>query len=217
MGLLISICTKTPQADKKVNIPEWSTDSICSEYGVALRTNGENPHWVPVLLTSLLAWLRGSSCHLLIRCAVFCYEFIRICPFSEKNQIIAQHLRDRILAQWNPSIGEHGINIPEAELKNALEEFDATQLITLTLRAIQKAITVSPVVSRSSHRRVSPVEQLLNYIRKHPGSKRNDLLEALPSLSPRMLDRHLLTLKEEGSIEYLGSRKTGAYYPAATR
>ena len=217
MSLLISICSQSPQADNKVEIPAWSIDSISCSYGVGLRMCGEHPHWAPVLLDSLLDWIRNSSCHLLIRCAVFYYEFIQICPFSENNRMIAQQLRDSILSQWDAALGGNGINIPESELNTALESADATQVIVLTLQAIKKAVTVKSVTHKSPKRRISPVEQLLNHIRKHPGSKRNDLLTALPSLSARMLDRHLLALKEEGAIEYQGSRKTGAYYPAATR
>ena len=217
MNLLIAICSQSPNAENNIEMPVWSAETICSTFGVQLRAFGKHPHWVPVLLDALLAWLRDSPCHLLIRCAVFYYEFIHICPFAEKNQLIAQRLRDCILKQWHPALGDSGVNIPEDELMAALEEPDATQVIFLTLQAINKSISVKTVSRRISKRRISPVEQLLNYIRKHPGSKRNDLLAALPSLSARMLDRHLVALKEEGSIEYLGSRKTGAYYPAATR
>ena len=39
-----------------------------------------------------------------------------------------------------------------------------------------------------------------------------DIMAALPGISPRMLDRHLQTLRESGRIEYRGSRKTGAYF-----
>ena len=92
---------------------------------------------------------------------------------------------------------------------------DASEFVLLSLRAILAALQQEEPTVRPHNRiprKTSPSDQLLAYLRRHPGSKRNDLLNALPELSARMLDRHLQALKDDGSIEYRGSRKTGAYF-----
>jgi DNA-binding HxlR family transcriptional regulator len=104
--------------------------------------------------------------------------------------------------------------IPD-EANIALAATDASDFIRSSLHAILATLQNKPrqqVLSRPSRQQSTPAHQILSFIRKHPGSKRQDLLAALPAISQRMLDRHLQTLRDSGQIEYRGSRKTGAYY-----
>lgn len=172
------------------------------------RTHGASPHWVPVLVDALVQWYNSSPAHPLIRAAVFRHELLCMAPFSIANETLAARLHADILASCHPALAELKLNDP-------LTATDATKLISASLHAILAALRSKPEKAPGAPRarhQSGPTDQILTYLRRHPGSKRQDILSALPGLSPRMLDRHLLNLRENGLIEYRGSRKTGAYY-----
>lgn len=176
------------------------------------RSNGPAPHWVPVLVDALAHWVNESPTHPIIRAAVFHFELLRISPFSTANELVAAHLHRRMLAAFHPALST--FQIPD-EANIALTAVDASDFIRASLHAILAALQNKPrhpSISRPARQQNTPANQILSFIRKHPGSKRQDLLAALPAISQRMLDRHLQTLRDSGQIEYRGSRKTGAYY-----
>lgn len=219
LGLLVEIGTRLPGANNAPETRHFSTDKLCAEHAVlggsgSLRTTGARPHWVPVLLHALLDWVQHTRSHPLIRSAVLHYELLGIRPFSSGNEMLAERLQRCMLADFHPCFSKLEIHIPPQEYNHALAAPDATEFITLSLRAILAALKTQPAERPRATRRTSPAEQLLAYLRRHPGSKRQDIMAALPELSARMLDRHLQNLKDSGQIEYRGSRKTGAYYPA---
>lgn len=173
------------------------------------RKGGASPHWVPVLVEGLVQWYNSSPAHPLIRAAVFRHEFLSIAPFSIGNESLAARLHADMLTACHPDLGS-------TELNFTLTATDATELISASLHAILAALRRKPEKApeptpRQRHQH-GPIDQILAYLRRHPGSKRQDILNALPTLSPRMLDRHLQNLRETRQIEYRGSRKTGAYY-----
>lgn len=55
-------------------------------------------------------------------------------------------------------------------------------------------------------------EQVKEKISENPGANVAKLLDEIPDTSQRSIERILRQLKEDGSIEYRGSRKTGGYY-----
>lgn len=169
------------------------------------RRGGDTPHWVPVLMPHLLCWLNESPTHPVIRAVVFCRELLRISPFSSGNEILAGRLFKHLLSCCHPALASLETNF-------ALAAINETELISASLHAILAALHPKAPSPRTCPRRLSPADQIQAYIRRHPGSKRQDLMTALPDISPRMLDRHLQTLRESGRIEYRGSRKTGAYF-----
>ena len=178
----------------------------------SFRSGGPAPHWVPVLVDALARWVNESPTHPIIRAAVFHFELLRISPFSTANELVAAHLHQRMLAAFHPALAE--LRIPD-EANFALAATDASDFIRASLHAILAALQSKPrhpSISRPARQQSTPANQILSFIRKHPGSKRQDLLAALPAISQRMLDRHLQTLRDSGQIEYRGSRKTGAYY-----
>ena len=178
----------------------------------SFRSNGPAPHWIPVLVEALAQWVNESPTHPIIRAAVFHFELLRISPFSTANELVAAHLHQRMLAAFHPALAE--LRIPD-EANIALAAVDASDFIRASLHAILAALQNKPrhpSISRPARQQNTPANQILSFIRKHPGSKRQDLLAALPAISQRMLDRHLQTLRDSGQIEYRGSRKTGAYY-----
>ncbi len=173
------------------------------------RSEGSNPHWVPVLVAGLLEWLKQSPVHPVIRAAVFCHELLCIAPFAAGNEILTCALHRQLLAACHPELGNVQFT---PEMKHALTAINGTELISASLHAILAVLRRKSPAPRPARHSSTPVEQLVSFIRRHPGSKRQDIMAALPGISPRMLDRHLQTLRESGRIEYRGSRKTGAYF-----
>ena len=178
-----------------------------------LRECAPAPHWVPVLLTGLLQWHHTTPIHPIIRSAVFIYELLKIAPFSAGNTTVAMHLYATLLSPYLPHTSDTAWTDGQ---KEALAAENCTQFIHESLRAILETIsrTSRKQASRPQKHNQQPAQALAAYIRNHPGCKRQDILAALPELSARMLDRHLQSLREQKIIEYRGSRKTGAYYPA---
>ncbi len=221
LGLLVEIGTRLPGHQNSPGTRLLSTDTLCTEHAVlggsgCLRASGPRPHWVPVLLHALLDWVQHTRSHPLIRSAVLHYELLGIQPFTSGNERLAEQLHRQMLADFHPCFSKLEAHITPQEYSQALAAPDATELITLSLRSILAALKTQRPERPRAPRRTTPAEQLLAYLRRHPGSKRQDIMAALPELSSRMLDRHLQSLKDGGQIEYRGSRKTGAYYPAST-
>jgi Fic family protein len=184
-----------------------------------LRETPPAPHSVPVLLNALLQWLNSTPVHPLIRYAVFCYELVSIHPFAAGNEEVALLLYAELLHSYHPALSKRtGVEISEA-LRCAQNEENCSQFIQESLCAILAVLRRTPekrTIHR--HRAVSTgIDTLADFIQQHPGCKRQDILAALPGLSARMLDRHLQNLREQGVVEYRGSRKTGAYFPAQGR
>ena len=56
------------------------------------------------------------------------------------------------------------------------------------------------------------LDAVLNYIKEHPGCRSTELISHT-SYSQTTMDRCLFELKKRGLIEYIGSKKSGGYYP----
>ena len=219
LSLVAEICTLLPMRNTEHKPVNWDTGTLCRRHAAmggqgAFRTSGSRPHWVPVLTNALLRWLQSADIHPLIKSAVFHYELMGIRPFETGNGPLSTQLQRELLADFHPHIAGLEPSVSAHDYEHALAATDASEFITLSLRAILAALRskAAPAARSRGQRRLTPAEQLLVWLRRHPGSKRSELLDALPSLSARMLDRHLQALKDEGRIEYRGSRKTGAYY-----
>lgn len=220
MNILAAICSQLSFAPLRPTIPHLTPESLQRAHrelggdGV-FRSQGNKPHWVPPLIDSLLSWFRQSEAHLLIRSAVLHYELMSIYPFSGGNETLATRIQQTILSQFHPELGSISLVFPRQEYEWAISALDASSFIALSLRAIQQALSRRQPEHDTHHNLAPHAEELADYVRSHPGSKRQDILQALPHLSSRMLDRHLQTLRELHQIEYRGSRKTGAYYPCS--
>ena len=55
------------------------------------------------------------------------------------------------------------------------------------------------------------INDLLEYIRDNPGKRTNDLAKGINN-SKRTIERWIRILRDEGKIEFRGSKKTGGYY-----
>ncbi|MBR5890227.1 MAG: Fic family protein [Akkermansia sp.] len=174
----------------------------------AFRSSPPCPHWVPVLVQALLEWLHTSPTHPIIRAALFHFELVQIRPFDAGNEALAASVHGKLLASFHKSLGK--VEIPAVSTDQ-----DAAAYVEHALQRMQEQLEAS---TRQPGRDtlLSPAERkLVEYLQQNPGSKRQDILAAIPRLSARVLDRHLQHLRETGCIEYRGSRKTGAYYPCS--
>lgn len=220
LNLLAAICAEQPACHRQalpyaLDIQQLEQEHAAMGGEGKFRSSPPAPHWIPVLLEALLSWLKGTETHPLIRAAVFHYEMVKIRPFEAGNSMLAAKIQRHILQEFNPILADLPVNIAEEEYKNALAATDATAFVTLSLYAILAALRERKPVPRrgSALSNRSPMEQIKTYVKRHPGSKRPDIQAAFPTISARMLDRHLQSLRSTGDIEYRGSRKTGAYYP----
>lgn len=220
MNMLAAICSQLSFAPLQPAPPILTPESLQQMHrelggdGV-FRSHGNRPHWVPPLIDSLLSWFRQSEAHLLIRSAVLHYELMSIYPFSGGNEALATRVQQTILAQFHPKFAGISLIFPRQEYEWAISALDASSFISLSLRTLLQVLSQHLPEPTSPQNLAPHAEELANYVRKHPGSKRQDILQALPHLSARMLDRHLQALRENRRIEYRGSRKTGAYFPCS--
>ncbi len=219
LGLVSEICRLLPPEDGRMTaFPlTLTTAQICAAHAAlggsgAYRTTGQAPHWVPVLMQALVDWFNASQAHPLIRCAVFHHEMLRITPFSAGNARLASQLHTAMLQNVHSNLSGVQLDMETFAAEQSLAAHDATEFITLSLSNILQELKRRAAAPQPLHQQNSPVESLVSFLQQHPGSKRQDILAAIPTLSPRMLDRHLQSLRETGRIEYRGSRKTGAYY-----
>ena len=174
----------------------------------AFRSAPPCPHWVPVLIQALLKWLHESPTHTIIRAALFHFELVQIHPFDAGNEELAASLHRSLLASYHESFRK-------VEVPAVLPEQDATTYVEHALHHIYEQLKSATRQAGTSISQTPAEREIVNYLQQNPGSKRQDLLQALPRLSARVLDRHLQHLRETGCIEYRGSRKTGAYYPCS--
>lgn len=174
----------------------------------AFRSAPPCPHWVPVLIQALLEWLHESPTHPIIRAALFHFELVQIHPFDAGNEELAASLHRSLLASYHESFRK-------VEVPAVLPEQDATTYVEHALHHIYEQLKSATRQAGTSISQNPAEREIVNYLQQNPGSKRQDLLQALPRLSARVLDRHLQHLRETGCIEYRGSRKTGAYYPCS--
>lgn len=218
MKLLSNICEKqkihiTEQPELSLQLGDILAAHAAMGGEARFRQSPPTPHWAPVLTNALLQWVNTSPTHPLIRAAVFHYELVHIRPFEAGNRKVAEYIAQVIR---RTVISECSFTLDPDMYNRAMAVTDASEYIHASLQAILAALQQRTAKAKpeTTHRRQSsPLEQLLHYLRRHPGSKRQDIMAALPALSARMLDRHLQTLRASGQIEYRGSRKTGAYYP----
>ena len=174
----------------------------------AFRSAPPCPHWVPVLIQALLEWLHESPTHPIIRAALFHFELVQIHPFDAGNEELAASLHRSLLDSYHESFRK-------VEVPAVLPEQDATTYVEHALHRIYEQLKSATLQAGTSISQNPAEREIVNYLQQNPGSKRQDLLQALPRLSARVLDRHLQHLRETGCIEYRGSRKTGAYYPCS--
>ncbi|MCP4898277.1 MAG: hypothetical protein GY906_14990 [bacterium] len=103
---------------------------------------------VPILVSSLLRWLKDATVHPLVRGSVFHYELEFIHPFADGNGRLGRLWQTLILSRWNPLCAvlpvEHVVRDRQSAYYSALRQSDAagrsTPFITFMLGAILEAL-----------------------------------------------------------------------------
>ena len=170
--------------------------------------------FVPGQIKDLFKWLKSAPDHLLIKSCVFHYEFEFIHPFADGNGRLGRLWQSLILTKLHPLFQHLPIetmvhdNQPEyyRSINVSSAKNDCGIFVDFMLNEILNAMkqhTESDVVESDN-----PV---LDFILKHPGSRANQISDAL-NIPLRTLQRELSRLKAAGQIEFRGAPKNGGYF-----
>ena len=170
--------------------------------------------FVPGQIKDLFQWLKSAPDHLLIKSCVFHYEFEFIHPFADGNGRLGRLWQSLILTKLHPLFQhlpiETMVHDRQMEYYQAINASSAKNdcgiFVDFMLNEILNALkqhTESDVVESDN--------PLLDFILKHPGSRANQISEAL-NIPLRTLQRELSRLKAAGQIEFRGAPKNGGYF-----
>lgn len=151
---------------------------------------------VPGLMRDLLAWLRRSEEHPLIRSSVFHYEFEFIHPFADGNGRMGRLWQTLLLSQWKPLFAwlpvESMVHAHQAgyyqALQQSTERADSAPFIAFILqRILEVCHSHTPQVTPE----VTPqVKRLLTVI--HGEMSREALMQALGLKDAKHFRQHYL-------------------------
>lgn len=107
---------------------------------------------VPQLHSDLFAWVKHSSYPMLIKSAIFHYEFEYIHPFADGNGRMGRMWQTLLLSSWNPLFSYLAV---EEIVKNQQQEYydainlstaqnDSAPFVTFMLEAIKQALDELP-------------------------------------------------------------------------
>lgn len=181
---------------------------------------------VPNLMTELVAWLKKSEEHPLIKSCIFHYEFEFIHPFIDGNGRVGRFLQTAILGKWKKAF--YVIPIENIVWQNQSGYYlalrrssligDSSPFIEFMLERIKEAI----LVTQKAKKKHVGVNVGVN-VGVKLSARDCDLLELLRldrtltavriaetySISTRQAERLLTKLKKNGLIIRVGSDKTG--------
>lgn len=143
---------------------------------------------VPGLMRDLLAWLRRSEEHPLIRSSVFHYEFEFIHPFADGNGRMGRLWQTLLLSQWKPLFAwlpvESMVHAHQAgyyqALQQSTERADSAPFIAFILQRILEVC----------HSHTPQVKRLLTVI--HGEMSREALMQALGLKDAKHFRQHYL-------------------------
>lgn len=191
---------------RSVNVGVGSSDGvahIAPPYGV-----------VSNLMCDLFDWLKNSDEHALIKSCVFHYEFEFIHPFSDGNGRIGRLWQSVILFHWRKVFSaiptESIIRDNQQKYYDALEESgrlgESTPFIEFMLEVILKTIKSS--VNNSVKSSVNTEDKILEYLKQNPKSTLKEIALLL-GLTTRAIEKQISKLKQENSIQRIGSARKG--------
>lgn len=186
---------------------------------------GTLPQYVPESVERLLNWVKNSSAHMLVKSAVFHYEFELIHPFSDGNGRTGRLWHTLLLSKWQPLYAwlpiESMIYRNQEEYYRAINESNAagngTAFLEFMLKIIQDTLvellkTVPDYTSFSFDD--SGTEQkwnlLLPVIQKYGRLTNRDVQKVL-GVSASTANRLLARLCTLDVLEKEGSKR-GTYY-----
>ena len=174
---------------------------------------GTLPSQVPNLMFGLLAWIRDSDLHMLIRSCVFHYEFEVIHPFADGNGRMGRLWHTLLLSKWNPIFAwlpvESIIHDRQQEYYDAINASnnaaDGTTFIEFMLTAIKasliEAIDTSDEMSDAPEsKNASRTKAIERFLKQHIYIMNADV-RALCGVSAATANRILAGLAADGTLE----------------
>lgn len=177
---------------------------------------------LPRLMDNLLDWLTNTEAHPLIASAAFHYEFEFIHPFSDGNGRMGRLWQTLILSHWQPVLAylpvETVIKQQQSEyyrlLGEADQNTDCTDFICFLLEAIQNSLreaiqvqSETQVETRVQTSGKTP-EAIIELLQQQPELSLAELAKII-GRSTSAVKRAAAKLKQQGKLEYIGSKKGG--------
>lgn len=180
---------------------------------------GTLPRYVPQSVENLLQWVRDSELPMVIKSAVFHYEFELIHPFADGNGRMGRLWHTRLLSEWNSLFAwlpvESIIRDRQQAYYDAINASnsagESTVFIEFMLCAIKAALFEASGIKekpreKSAHRR----QFVLDFLVTHPMIRNADLCEGL-GVSPATANRILRELCKDGALERMKNGKVWVY------
>ncbi|MGM9601828.1 MAG: Fic family protein [Faecousia sp.] len=182
---------------------------------------GTLPDYVPGLTKDLLAWVKDSDIHMLIKSCVFHYELEVIHPFADGNGRIGRLWHTLLLTQWKPMFAwlpvESIIHDRQDEYYQAINrsnyEGESTAFIAFMLSAIKEAL-VEAVQTSGAAENMTTAElrwyQIERFLKKN-GTITNADVRQMFQVSAATANRILAKLTEEEKIQKIRIGKSWGY------
>lgn len=172
------------------------------------------PNMVNDLMNNLFLWLKNSDEHMLLKSCIFHYEFEFIHPFSDGNGRIGRLWQSVILNSLNPIFSliptESIVRDYQEEYYKAIEDSTAqgesTPFIEFMLEMILESIKNTLKSDQKSNYKSD--QKVLAFMKKNSHITIYELMEKL-SMSESGIKKVIKKLKDEGSINRVGSLKSG--------
>ena len=187
---------------------------------------GTSSRYVPELVAQLMAWLKKSKYHPLVKSCIFHYEFEFIHPFADGNGRIGRLWQSLILQKWNDIFTwlpvETLVHENQEEyyrvLKLADNAADSTEFVAFMLGMIRDALKeLSENQNRASGQNVATnvvtnvvtnEDRVLALLRQD-GRLTARILASSLGLTQRQVQRIIAKLKKEGKVIRHGASKSG--------
>ncbi len=166
------------------------------------------------LMINLFSWLKNSDEHMLLKSCIFHYEFEFIHPFSDGNGRIGRLWQSVILNSFNPIFSllptESIVRDYQEEYYKSIEDStemgESTPFIEFMLDMILKSIQTTLKSDQKSNYKSD--QKVLALMKENSKITIYELMEKL-SMSESGIKKVIKKLKDEGSINRVGSLKSG--------